>query len=239
MIDRLISGADRGSLQGLVESNDGQLDPVEHDLFYPMALGKIGNLPNAALLSRSIVIQMHPATPTEAKHLLNGATGHADANIRPLLRKVMPQHASDLAVAKPAIPGKLINRGADKWRPLLAVAEAAGGDWPQRALAAALELEGDEDERPAHVTLLCKVVAITKDWPCDVIFSGELDDAVRRRGVAVTLGTFNAKKRANLLRLVGLKPSQITRNDKQLRGYYIPDIRSAAEKYIRPDTCDA
>jgi hypothetical protein len=47
MIDRLISGADRGSQQGLVEKRgDGSLTTTELDLFYPMALGKIGVLPS-------------------------------------------------------------------------------------------------------------------------------------------------------------------------------------------------
>jgi len=34
------------------------------------------------------------------------------------------------------MPPTAFNRLADNWRPLFAIAEIAGGDWPQRALAA-------------------------------------------------------------------------------------------------------
>jgi hypothetical protein len=35
------------------------------------------------------------------------------------------------------MPAELINRAADNWLPLLAIADAAAGDWPRRARAAA------------------------------------------------------------------------------------------------------
>ena len=39
------------------------------------------------------------------------------------------------------------DRARDNWEPLLAIAEACGGDWPARARDAALRLSGiDEDE---------------------------------------------------------------------------------------------
>ena len=35
--------------------------------------------------------------------------------------------------ADPVVPPNLYNRAADNWRPLLAIADAAGGEWPERA----------------------------------------------------------------------------------------------------------
>jgi hypothetical protein len=236
MLDRLISGADRGAKQVLVEKRpDGALKTEPHDLFYPMALGKIGGLPDVALRSRAIVIRMHPATPEEAAQLSQRAKGTVGENIKPLLTKVLALHCSDIAAAKPAVPSQLINRAADKWRPLLAIADVAGGEWPSRALDAAVELESEEEERPDHLTLLCQVVAATQEWPHDVIFSQELDQKLRKTG----WGGSSSKKRGNLLRSVGLKAERYWRDDKQLRGYRIADIRAAAAKYLRPDTCDA
>ena len=40
------------------------------------------------------------------------------------------------------MPDALDDRAADSWEPLLALADAAGGEWPQRARAAALALCG-------------------------------------------------------------------------------------------------
>ena len=244
LIDRLIAGAERGSKIGLSEKINGNWTPVEVDISFPMALAKISVLPSAALRSRCIIIQMHPATAEEAAKLIARARGCADPNIRPLLAKVMRRVASDLATAKPSMPPKLINRGADKWRPLFAIAEAAGGDWPARALAAANELESDEEERPPHLTMLSKVATITRDWPHPVIFSDELDKALLKFGMSGSptrwgAKPLSAKERANILKLVGVKPKPLWRDGKQLRGYRIADIREAAEKYLRPDTCDA
>lgn len=236
MLDALISGGERDAKQVLVEKGtDGRFHTVEYDLFYPMALTKIGTLPSPALLSRCIVIQMHPATAEEAMKLVAHAKEHADPNIRPLIRKVLEQLPENLAAANLSMATTLINRGADKWRPLLTIAQAAGGDWPNRAVAAADQLESYEPERPPHVILLGKVIVITKDWPHDVIFSEELDRALdpsERTEIAW------AKHRARLLGVVGLKPERHWRGEKQARGYRIADIRKAADKYIRPDTCD-
>ena len=52
-------------------------------------------------------------------------------------------------------PEKLHDRAADNWRPLMAVAAAAGGEWPERAAAAALALEQpDSDAEDLCVELL-------------------------------------------------------------------------------------
>jgi hypothetical protein len=51
-----------------------------------------------------------------------------------------------LSTADPAVPDPLNDRAADNWRPLLAVADRAGGEWPKRARDAALILSGDSVE---------------------------------------------------------------------------------------------
>ena len=45
-----------------------------------------------------------------------------------------------LAAAWPEMPDGIEDRDADVWEPLLAVADAAGGDWPERARVAAVAL---------------------------------------------------------------------------------------------------
>ena len=47
-----------------------------------------------------------------------------------------------MAAARPDMPLGIEDRNADVWEPLLAIAEAAGGDWPQRAREAAIALVG-------------------------------------------------------------------------------------------------
>ena len=40
-------------------------------------------------------------------------------------------HASELREADPVVPPELHDRAADNWRPLLAIADLVGGEWPE------------------------------------------------------------------------------------------------------------
>ena len=48
--------------------------------------------------------------------------------------------SSIVTVAWPTIPDGITDRDADIWEPLLAVADTAGEDWPERARVAAVAL---------------------------------------------------------------------------------------------------
>ncbi|HCJ49848.1 MAG TPA: DNA primase, partial [Microbacterium sp.] len=51
----------------------------------------------------------------------------------------------------PDMPDGIADRDADVWESLIAIAEAAGGDWPKAARSAALVLVRDAHERPASL----------------------------------------------------------------------------------------
>jgi putative DNA primase/helicase len=60
-----------------------------------------------------------------------------------------------LRAIDPDVPAALNDRQADNWRPLLAIADIAGGDWPRRARDAALALSAaDEDAETIGIQLL-------------------------------------------------------------------------------------
>jgi Protein of unknown function (DUF3631) len=68
-------------------------------------------------------------------------------------------HATALSEADPAMPAGIINRAADNWRALLAVADLAGGDWPARARTAAATLVGASEDQSRAVLLLADIRA--------------------------------------------------------------------------------
>jgi hypothetical protein len=172
---------------------------------------------------------MHPASASEAKQLTNSKHGEADKNIRPLLSKVMTEIAPELAASKLTIPSGLINRAADKWHPLFAIADAAGGDWPKRVWQAACELEVEEEEQETSgISLLRRVVEATKEWPHDEIFSDELHDSLGG-------SNYSDKQRGRLLGAFGLKATRHRRGGKQARGYSIAAIREAESRYLKSD----
>ncbi len=62
-----------------------------------------------------------------------------------------PQH-DHVAGCRPVLPDELDDRAQDCWEPLLAIAELAGGDWPERARAAALALSAGEEREDDSLT---------------------------------------------------------------------------------------
>jgi hypothetical protein len=230
MLDTLISGADCGSSRLLTEKIRETYKPIELDFGYPMALAKIGGLPSPALMSRCIVIHMRQATSAESRRLYRQEATPSEmlVSIRNRLANALNGQGNTLANARPGMPEGLHNRMRDKWRPLVAIADFAGGDWPLRGRQAAIELELDEqdEEEAAHILLLRRVVAVLKGWPHEAIFSEELDG---RLGA-----NMSAKKRGRLLTAVGLKAKNVRREERQAKGYLVEEIRDRARQYL-PD----
>jgi Protein of unknown function (DUF3631) len=78
-----------------------------------------------------------------------------------LLRSQAVRWAADnfsrLTDPEPSVPEALNDRAADNWRPLLAIADLAGGAWPQRAREAACILSGEGHDTAVNVELLADI----------------------------------------------------------------------------------
>jgi putative DNA primase/helicase len=73
---------------------------------------------------------------------------------------------------EPRLPNGLNDRASDNWRPLLAIADLAGGEWPQEARRAACRLSGEEQDGAIGVELLRDIRSAFGD--ADVIRSSDL-----------------------------------------------------------------
>src|SRR2546426_3671046 len=116
----------------------------------------IGRLP-ATLEDRAIVLPMRRRAPGETVDRIR-----RDSLLRrldPLRRRTarwVADHLAALRAADPAVPEELDDRQADNWRPLLAIADAAGSAWAALARRAARTLAGSvvEADQAAPVQLL-------------------------------------------------------------------------------------
>jgi hypothetical protein len=122
-------------------------EPRNFRVYTPVALSGIGSL-HSTLLDRAIIINLVRRRGNEKIASLRiGKTGHLDNLARRIVRWVA-DHEEQLAAMEPAMPDGIINREADNWIPLLAIADAAGGKWPERgrkAAGAAHIAAGDDD----------------------------------------------------------------------------------------------
>ncbi|MEU1922584.1 DUF3631 domain-containing protein [Streptomyces albogriseolus] len=105
-----------------------------------VAVAGLGSLPDT-ILSRSVVIRMRRRARNERvepfRARIHEAEGHA---LRDRLATWAEQARDQVTGAWPEMPDGVTDRPADVWEPLLAVADAIGGHWPQRAREACVTL---------------------------------------------------------------------------------------------------
>ncbi|MEU3514637.1 DUF3631 domain-containing protein [Streptomyces sp. NPDC006654] len=145
----LNSGYRRGA-KSLRCVGDGSNQSTEwFSSFCAVAMAGLGSLPDT-ILTRSVIIRMRKKAPNEKaepyRRRIHEKQGHA---LRDRLADWAATVHDQVADAWPEMPDGVSDRPADVWEPLLAVADAADGHWPERARAACVELiksaqEGDE-----------------------------------------------------------------------------------------------
>ena len=104
----------------------------------PTALGKIKILPGNAIMSRCVLIHMTPETADErAEQMAYRQTPLSKDSMRSELRRALQGGESGTYTKAPeGIPSRM----EDVWQPMLAVANAAGEAWTNRAVEALVDL---------------------------------------------------------------------------------------------------
>jgi len=111
----------------------------------PKAIATIRSLADT-LEDRSILVTMQRKKKSETVERLRRSDNDDFAILRRQALRWCEDNLKILTAADPAVPATLNDRAADNWRPLLAVADLAGGEWPKRARDAALVLSGDSHD---------------------------------------------------------------------------------------------
>ncbi|WP_371791500.1 DUF3631 domain-containing protein [Streptomyces sp. NBC_01471] len=120
---------------------DGSNQQVqEFPSFCAVAVAGLGSLPDT-ILTRSVIIRMRRRARNERvepfRQRVHESEGHA---LRDQLARWADSVRERVDGAFPQMPDEVTDRPADVWEPLLAVADAAGGDWPKRARQACVDL---------------------------------------------------------------------------------------------------
>jgi hypothetical protein len=136
----LNAGHRKGAMAGRCVVRGKIVETEELPAFCPVMLAGLDDLPDT-LMSRSVVARMRRRAPSEPvepwRHRVNAPEA-----------KVFAQRLSNWAASVrdracgmwPDMPEGVTDRDADVWEPLLAVADLAGGHWPQMARETAVTL---------------------------------------------------------------------------------------------------
>jgi Protein of unknown function (DUF3631)/CHC2 zinc finger len=214
-------------------------EPRAFAVYGAVVIALIGDLPNT-LADRAIAVMLKRRLPTEPIEPFRlDRTERLD-----MLARKAARWANDnrerIRDADPEMPDGVFNRDADNWRPLLAIADAAGGHWPERARKAAIEGLQTEAEGSRLEMLLADIRTIfeTSDH-LDRIASADLIArlvenpdrpwAEYSRGKPIT--------QAKLARMLSVKGVAITAQvirigDGTPRGYYRHQFKDAFARLL-------
>ncbi len=141
----LNAGNRRKSKVMRADRNTGKVE--EFDPYGPKVLGGIGDLPET-VADRSVRIAMRRALPEELAALNYAGGREIDAackSVQPLVARWANDVEDRAATLRPERVEGLNARAMDAWEPLLALAELAGGEWPEKAREAAVVLSGERE----------------------------------------------------------------------------------------------
>jgi putative DNA primase/helicase len=142
------------------------------------------------------------------------------------------------------MPADVFNRAADNWRPLVAIADIAAGEWPARARFAVQTAAAADHDQSVRVTLLADIRAIFAERGVDRLASADLVGelvaiegrpwAEWKAGKPITPSAL-----ARLLAPFGIKPETHRIGDRTQKGYLHIQFEDAFARYLPEATATA
>jgi putative DNA primase/helicase len=228
----LNSGHKRGAASVWRNVGDNH-EPTPFSTWCPMAIALIGKLP-PTLASRSIHVELQRLRRGEIVEPFRLEKAPYADLARKAARWAL-DNLNALRGVEPAMPEGFMNRRADNWRPLFAVADRAGGAWPELAREAALTLNHVDAGEDIKAMLLADIRAVFGGG--HVLSSTELVEALKGMEDRPWPEFGRSKKPisthavARLLKPLGIGPHR--RRDGS--SYLIRDFAEAFERYLPPD----
>ena len=147
--------AKHGELRGVINSGHNRRNafvlrvekigkkqtPVQYSTWAPKVIASIGNLSDT-LQDRSISVLLHRKLPSEKVRIFRADHVPHLTNLCRMAVRWATDNLDQLRKLDAPVPAQLHDRQADNWRAQFNIAELLGGDWPAKARAAALTIEG-------------------------------------------------------------------------------------------------
>ena len=202
-------------------------------VFCPKAFTGIGDCLPDTITDRSIPIRLKRRTRNVAIERFRlrdvPPEGHG---LRERLAGWLEPYADHLADSRPDLPDELDDRAQDVWEPLLAIADLAGGDWPQRARTAARALStGVEREDDSITAVLVRDIATVFEAKGDRLRTVDLLEglhAVEESPWGVWYGKpLTAHGLSRLLKPYRIKTMPVRTEGNVVKGYKVEQFSDA------------
>jgi putative DNA primase/helicase len=210
-------------------------EPVKFSTWGPKAVSMIGMLPDT-LQDRSVIVSLRRKAPGETVSRIDVDFANECLEIRRRCRRWGDDYLHILKTIKPNIPATNNDRITDNWTPLLAIADAAGGEWPELMRKSMLGMLDSTDDSIGP-KLLYDIQDIFESHTGERIFSDDLVTGLTdkkespwpdwNRGKGLTQNGL-----ARLLKPFDIHSKTIRIGDKQRKGYEIDSFQDAFKRYI-------
>jgi hypothetical protein len=210
------------------------------DTFAMAMLAAIGELPDT-IMDRAVVVRMRRRAAGERVDPYRTRRDALPLNaLRDRLTSWAREHLDELQHAAPVMP--LEDRAADTWEPLVAVADLAAGDWPERARTAAMVMTAaeaeQEEDTSASVRLLGDLREVFDQAGAEALYSATILDALHKLDEAPWADWYGHPLRprelATLLRAYQVRPRDVREHGTglQRKGYARSDLYEPWARYL-------
>jgi hypothetical protein len=229
----LNAGHRKGAVTGRCVTNNKKIEPEDFPAYCAVALAGIGRCLPDTITSRSVIVRMRRRAPGESvepyRPRLHDKEGHA-------LRDRLAAWAAgtEPRIEMPELPEQIQDRDADVWEPLVAVADAAGGEWPDRARATGVTLTTLLQEgywQPLSIQLLSDLRTVfgeSPTLPTKTILT-QLQSLPESPWEDIKGKPLTGKGLADRLKEFDVHPIQLSNSE---RGYVRKDLADAWSRYL-------
>ncbi len=226
-----------GAVAGRCVVRGKTVDTEEISAYCAVAMAGLGDLPDT-ILTRSVIVRMRRRAPSEQvepyRRRVHAPEGH---HLRDGLAAWAATVRDPITHAWPELPAGIEDRDADVWEPLLAVADAAGGTWPERARVAAVALVADSKESTPSLGIrllddIRTLFGLAEVMSTEDLLTGlqGLDEAPW--GELIGGKPLNARGLARRLGGYGVKSKNVRIGGSVHKGYARSDLADAWSRYL-------
>ena len=226
---------------------DGKVDRCEGDehkvktfgVYCPKALAGIGDYTTDTVTDRSIQLSMQKKLKSQEVEKFRR---YQNEELQRKCARWAKDNLDMLASSRPQMPNTLSDRQEDIWECLFAIAEIAGGEWPQKVWDAASAQAADSvaqvtDDLVLPVALRqyfteTQSVKAASNEICEWLnFQDDLPFKDWRRGKGID-PRFLARK----LKPYGITPRNLNLGgSSRLKGYLLEELERVFQRYLPPD----
>lgn len=214
-------------------------EPRQFSTWGAKAISGIGHLAET-IMDRAVILELRRKLPSETVQRLR----HAEPGLFDRLASRLARYADDagpaIERARPELPEALNDRAQDNWEPLLAIADHAGGEWPELARHAALKLSGVEQE-PVSLSaeLLDDIREVFEEKKVSRMFVADMMESLVSDDLK-SWATYNRgkpmspKQLAKRLGEYGISSKQIRIGYESKKGFELEQLQDAFSRYLTP-----